>query len=77
MTEAQFRAFRAGGGIPPEELRIFLLSLLFGVLLLWSTWALRTAYTGWAEQRINQRQLLGVAVRVVALYLLLTYLLLS
>lgn len=38
---------------------------------------MRTAYTGWAEQRLSQRQFLGVVVRFVAMYLVLTYFLLS
>ncbi len=32
---------------------------------------------GWAEQRLSQRQFLGVVVRFVAMYLVLTYFLLS
>ncbi|MNG34572.1 hypothetical protein D3C84_1210880 [compost metagenome] len=50
---------------------------MFAVLLLWGVWAMRTAYTGWAEQRLSQRQFLGVVVRFVAMYLVLTYFLLS
>ncbi|WP_110972540.1 TIGR03758 family integrating conjugative element protein [Pseudomonas huaxiensis] len=77
MTAAQRNAFQASGGISPDDLQTLLLSMVFSVLLLWGTWALRTAYSGWAEQRINQRQFLGVAVRVIALYVLLSFLLLS
>jgi len=47
------------------------------VLLLWGVWALRTAYVGWAENSISQRQFLGVAVRFVAMYVVLTFFLLS
>ena len=45
----------------------------------WATAAasLRTAYVGWAENSISQRQFLGVAVRFVAMYVVLTFFLLS
>ncbi|HCV78386.1 MAG TPA: TIGR03758 family integrating conjugative element protein, partial [Pseudomonas sp.] len=39
--------------------------------------ALRTAFVSWAEHRMTQRQLLGVAVRFFFLYLALIFLLLS
>ena len=54
-----------------------LLGLVFTVLLVWGVWAMRTAYVGWAEQRLSLRQFLGVVVRFVALYLVLTFFLLS
>ncbi len=38
---------------------------------------MRAAYAGWAEQRLSQRQFLAVVVRFLALYLVLTFLLLS
>jgi len=38
---------------------------------------LRTAYVGWSEQRISQRQFVGVAVRFIAMYVVLTFFLLS
>ncbi|MBP6763259.1 MAG: TIGR03758 family integrating conjugative element protein, partial [Thauera sp.] len=47
------------------------------VLLVWGVWAIRTAYVGWAENRLNQRQFLGVCIRFVAMYLVLTFFLLS
>jgi len=50
---------------------------VFAVLLLWGVWAIRTAWVGWAENSINQRQLLAVCVRVTAMYLVLTFFLLS
>lgn len=46
-------------------------------MLLWSAWAIRTAYTGWAEQRLSNRQFVGVVIRFVALYLVLTFFFLS
>ncbi|MET0377660.1 MAG: TIGR03758 family integrating conjugative element protein, partial [Spongiibacteraceae bacterium] len=50
---------------------------VFAVLLLWGVWAIRTAYIGWAEQRISQRLFLGVVLRFTAMYLVLTFFLLS
>ncbi|WP_211460866.1 TIGR03758 family integrating conjugative element protein [Collimonas silvisoli] len=77
MTAAQIAAFKANGGINPGDLSTLLLSLLFAVLLLWGVWAMRTAYVGWSEQQLNQRQFLAVVVRFVVIYLVLTYFLLS
>ena len=77
MNAAQLSAFQANGGFAPSVVATVVLSLVFAVLLLWGVWAMRTAYTGWAEQRLSQRQLLGVVVRFVAMYLVLTYFLLS
>lgn len=77
MSTAQLTAFQAGAGFSPSELSWLLLAGLFALVLLWSTWALSTAYAGWAEQRLDQRQFFGVAVRVLTLYLLLMFFLLS
>jgi integrating conjugative element protein (TIGR03758 family) len=77
MTAAQIAAFKANGGFPPSITASMLICAVFAVLLLWGAWAMRTAYTGWAEQRLNQRQFLGVVVRFAAMYLALTYFLLS
>lgn len=77
MTADQITAFQANGGFSPSEVSIVLVSGVFVVLLLWGVWALRTAYVGWAEDRISQRQFLGVAVRFVAIYVVLTFFLLS
>jgi integrating conjugative element protein (TIGR03758 family) len=77
MTADQISAFQANGGFSPSDVAVVFLSGVFAVLLLWGVWALRTAYVGWAEERISQRQLLGVAMRFVAMYVVLTFLLLS
>lgn len=76
MTPAQLAAFEAQSGFKPSQMANVLLSLLFTLLLLWGAWAIRTAYTGWVEQRLNIRQFLGVIVRFFSVYLLLTYFLL-
>lgn len=77
MSGDQLAAFTANGGFTPAASSVVLLSGLFAVLLLWGVWAIRTAYVGWAEDRLSPRQLVGVIVRFVAMYLVLTYLLLS
>jgi RAQPRD family integrative conjugative element protein len=53
------------------------IGVVFAVLLVWGVWAIRTAYVGWSESRLNQRQFLGVCIRFVAMYLVLTFFLLS
>lgn len=76
MTAAQQAAFLAHSGFTPSQMAILALSLVFAVTLLWGAWAVRTAYTGWAEQRLNHRQFVGVVLRFLALYLVLTFFLL-
>lgn len=77
MNANQLAAFQANGGFTPSAAAVVLVGAVFAVLLLWGVWALRTAYVGWSEQRISQRQFLGVAMRFVAIYLVLTFFLLS
>ncbi|APR03184.1 TIGR03758 family integrating conjugative element protein [Thauera chlorobenzoica] len=77
MNSAQLIAFQANSGITPSVMATALVGVVFAVLLLWGVWAIRTAYVGWAENRINQRQFLGVIVRFLAMYVVLTFFLLS
>jgi integrating conjugative element protein (TIGR03758 family) len=77
MNAAQTVAFEANGGFPSSAVSVALIGAVFAVLLLWGVWAMRAAYVGWAEERISQRQFLGVVVRFVAMYLALTFFLLS
>jgi integrating conjugative element protein (TIGR03758 family) len=77
MTAAQSSAFQASAGFLPGDLSGVVLGVVFAVLLLWGAWALRTAYAGWAEGHLSQGQFLGVAVRFLALYLVLGFFLLS
>ncbi|ATS25129.1 MULTISPECIES: TIGR03758 family integrating conjugative element protein [Xanthomonas] len=77
MNGAQVSAFQANSGIAPASMTTVLIGMVFAVLLLWGAWAIRTAYVGWAESRINQRQFLGVVVRFFAMYIVLTFFLLS
>jgi len=73
----QVAAFQANGGFTPAAVSVIVLSFVFAVLLLWGVWAMRTAYVGWAENRLTQRQFLGVVVRFVAMYLVLSFFLLA
>ena len=77
MTSAQISAFQANSSIAPAAMATVIVGLVFAVLLLWGAWAIRTAYVGWAENQLNQRQFLGVFVRFLAMYLVLTFFLLS
>lgn len=77
MNTAQTAAFQANGGFTPSAVSVVLIGAVFAVLLVWGVWAMRTAYVGWAEAQLSQRQFLGVVVRFVALYLVLTFFLLS
>ncbi|MQT50333.1 TIGR03758 family integrating conjugative element protein, partial [Pseudomonas helleri] len=56
MNANQLAAFQANGGFTPSAVAGVLLGAVFATLLLWGVWALRTAYVGWSEQRISQRQ---------------------
>lgn len=77
LTGDQLTAFQSNGGFTPGDCSVLLVSLVFVVLLLWGVWALRTAYGGWAAQRLSDAQFVGVAVRFAAMYVVLTFLLLS
>ncbi|MCL6332063.1 TIGR03758 family integrating conjugative element protein [Pectobacterium carotovorum subsp. carotovorum] len=77
MTAAQISAFQANSSITPAAMSTVLIGIVFAVLLLWGAWAIRTAYVGWAENQLNQRQFIGVIVRFLAMYLVLTFFLLS
>ena len=69
----QVAAFQANGGFAPSAVSAVVLGFVFAVVLLWGVWAVRTAYVGWAEHRITERQFLAVVVRFVAMYLVLAF----
>ena len=71
------RCFQANGGFSPATVSTVVLGFVFAVLLLWGVLAMRTAYVRWAENRLTQRQFIGVVVRFVAMYLVLSFFLLS
>jgi integrating conjugative element protein (TIGR03758 family) len=76
-TADQLTAFTANSGFAPAACANLFLSFVFVVILLWGVWAMRSAYVGWAEAELSGRQFLMVIVRFVALYLVLSFLLLS
>ncbi len=77
MTGDQLTAFQSNGGFTPSDCATLLVGGVFVVLLLWGVWAMRTAYVGWSEHHLSQRQFVAVAVRFAAMYVVLTFLLLS
>ena len=77
MSADEQTAFLAASGIQPSDCATLLLGFVFAVLLLWGVWAMRSAYGGWADGQISQRQFFVVIVRFAAMYVVLSYLLLS
>jgi len=77
MSADEQTAFVAASGFHPSDCATLLLSFVFIILLLWGVWAMRAAYIGWADGQISQRLFLIVIVRFAAMYIVLTYLLLS
>jgi integrating conjugative element protein (TIGR03758 family) len=77
MNAAQTAAFQAGGGFAPAEVSGTVLAFVFAILLLWGVWAMRSAYSGWAERHLTQGQFFGVVIRFLAIYLALGFFLLS
>jgi integrating conjugative element protein (TIGR03758 family) len=77
MNPAQTAAFQANSGITPSDVSVVLTGAVFAVLLVWGVWAMRSAYVGWADEQLSQRQFLVVVVRFVVLYLVLAFFLLS
>lgn len=77
MNADQLAAFQANAGFAPTTVSAVVVGGVFAVLLLWGAWALRTAWVGWSEDNLTQGQFLSVAVRFAALYLVLTFFLLS
>ncbi|MDR0575964.1 MAG: TIGR03758 family integrating conjugative element protein [Candidatus Accumulibacter sp.] len=77
LTAAQSAAFQAHAGFTPAEVSNTVLGFVFAALLLWGVWAMRTAYSGWADRHLTQGQFLGVVVRFLAMYLVLGFFLLS
>ena len=77
MNGAQVSAFQANSGIAPSAMATVLIGIVFAVLLVWGVWAIRTAYVGWSESQLNRRQFLAVCIRFAAMYLVLSYFLLS
>lgn len=79
-TTVQQATFQAYSGFTPSQIVVLALSLVFVVPLLFFLGGrtIRTAYIGLAEQRLSNRQFVGIVIRFVTPYLLyLLYLLLK
>ncbi len=72
MNGAQTSGWAAGtgGNITPSQLNILILSVLAIVILLFSAWAIVTAYQGVVSKSLTWRQFIEVTARLVILYLL-------
>ena len=77
MNGAQVSAFQANSGIAPSAMATVLVGVVFAVLLVWGVWAIRTAYVGWSESRLARRRCLGGCIGCGAMYLGLSFFLLS
>ncbi|WP_205959162.1 TIGR03758 family integrating conjugative element protein [Pantoea stewartii] len=72
MNGAQTSGWAAGtgGNLTPGQLNILILSALAIVILLFSAWAIITAYQGVVSKSLTWKQFIEVAARLVILYLL-------
>ncbi|MPQ69552.1 MULTISPECIES: TIGR03758 family integrating conjugative element protein [unclassified Pseudomonas] len=76
MSASQLNAFQAMGGFTPQQSTTLLIGLALAGALIFAAWALVTGYRGWATGQLSQGKLVGLAVKVMLIYLLLTFLLL-
>jgi len=77
LSTDQLSAFKINGGFEPTEVATLLLCAVFVVLLVWGVWAIRSAYSCWATNQLSHKEFVLVVVRFSAMYLALTFLLLS
>ncbi len=77
LSADQTNAFNTNSGFMPEQLGVLILSALFAILIVWSVWAIKTAYAGWVSQQLSHKEFLMVVVRCSVIYIVLTFLLLS
>ncbi|MGL4666892.1 MAG: TIGR03758 family integrating conjugative element protein [Saezia sp.] len=77
LSTDQVTAFKTNSGFTPEQLGVFILSMLFAITLIWGVWAIKTAYTGWVNQDLTHKDFVMVVVRFGLIYCILTFLLLS
>lgn len=77
LSADQTNAFNTNSGFMPEQLGVLILSALFAILMVWSVWAIKTAYSGWVSKQLSHKEFLLVVVRCSVIYIVLTFLLLS
>lgn len=77
LSSDQINAFKTNSGFMPEQLGVLILSFFFAILIVWGFWAIKTAYSGWVTQQLSHKEFLMVVVRYAAIYVVLTFFLLS
>lgn len=77
MTTAQNAAFHNSAGFTPQGSSTLWLSVVLVIALLWCTWAMWTAYRGWAIGSVHFGTLGGSTVRVLLALLILMFFTLS
>lgn len=71
LSSEQTSAFELNAGFMPEQLGSLLIGTVFAVVLVWGAWAIATAYSGWASEKISRKEFLAVVVRFVVIYIIL------
>lgn len=77
LSAEQIQAFKVNGGFEPSQLGILIVAAVFAVLLVWGVWAIKTAYAGWVSEQLSHKEFSLVVVRFFALYIVLSFVLLS
>ena len=77
LSADQLQAFKANGGFDPSQLGVLIIAAVFAVLLVWGVWAIKTAYAGWVTQQLSHKEFSLVVVRFLAIYVVLSFVLLS
>lgn len=76
MSPQQFTAFQAMGGFTPQQSTTLFIGLVLSSALVFAAWALSSGYRGWATGQISQAKFVGLTLKVILIYILLTFLLL-
>jgi integrating conjugative element protein (TIGR03758 family) len=76
MTSAQSEAFRAGGGFAVHDSMLLLVGLALTLMLIFAAWAIGSGFRGWGKGQLSNEQFGMLAIKVLLIYVLLTYLLL-
>jgi integrating conjugative element protein (TIGR03758 family) len=77
MTSAQSNAFRAAGGYAQQDSSALMVGLALTFALLFTAWAIGSGFRGWTKGQLTQNQFGGLVLKVMLIYTLLAYLLLS
>lgn len=77
MTPIQTSAFRAGGGFLPQDSTLLFAGLALTLVLLFAGWALGSGFRGWSKGQLEFNQFAALGLKLMLLFSMLTYLLLS